>query len=89
MTLGRWDWASALRYGVLERHAALRRWPRGRLARHVLLAALLPYAAVIGFPRDVWRAYRAGRLEQFLASVRGLLDGYLRRPIPFARLRLR
>jgi hypothetical protein len=89
MTLGRWDWASAVRYGVLERHTALRRWPRGRLARGIVLGTLFPYAAVIGIPRDVWRAYRAGRLEQLLAVVRGLRDGYLRRPIPFARLGLR
>jgi hypothetical protein len=89
MTLGRWGWSDALRYGVLERHAVLDRWPRGRLARGVLLAALFPYAALIGIPRDLWQAYRAGRLEQFLASIRGLRDGYLRRPIPFARLGLR
>jgi hypothetical protein len=40
-------------------------------------------------PRTVWRAYRAGRFEQFAESVRGLRDGLLRRPIPFARLGLR
>jgi GT2 family glycosyltransferase len=86
MTLGRWEWSDALRHGVLGRYAVL---DRPRLRRVLMLVVLLPYAVGIGIPRDVWRAYRAGRLEQFLASVRGLRDGYLRRPIPFARLRLR
>jgi GT2 family glycosyltransferase len=44
---------------------------------------------VIGVPRDVWAAYRAGRLDQFLASIRGLRDGYFRRPVPLADLGLR
>jgi GT2 family glycosyltransferase len=89
MTLGRWEWSSAIDHGALGRHAALRHWPRGRLARGAVRLAMLPYALLIGIPLDVWRAYRAGRLEQFLAALCGLRDGYLRRPIPFARLRLR
>ena len=89
MTLGRWEWSNALDHGALGRHAVFRRWPRGRLARGAVRLAMLPYALLIGIPLDVWRAYRAGRLEQFLATLRGLRDGYLRRPIPFARLRLR
>jgi GT2 family glycosyltransferase len=89
MTLGRWDWAAAVRHGVLERHPALHARARGRVARAVVVAALLPWTVLVALPRDLWRAHRAGRLEQFAATVRGLRDGYLRRPIPFARLGLR
>lgn len=88
MTLGRWNWSSAFQC-VIERHVAIPDWPRIRLIRALLLASLVPYAVVFVIPRDVWRAYRAGRLEQFLAGLRGLRDGYLRRPVPLARLGLR
>jgi GT2 family glycosyltransferase len=62
----------------------LGRWGWRDAARYALVERRL-----VGVPCDVWRAYRAGRLEQFLASVRGLRDGYLRRPVPLDRLGLR
>jgi hypothetical protein len=39
--------------------------------------------------RDVWRAARTGAFAQVLATVRGLRDGWLDRPLPLERLGLR
>jgi GT2 family glycosyltransferase len=80
LVLGRWGWGDALRDATFERHPTA-----GLLAR----IALVPYDALVATPRDVWRAWCAGELEQFGATVRGLRDGYLRCPIPFRRLGLR
>jgi hypothetical protein len=87
MTLGRWEWRDVARFAFVERHPWLRRLPSA--GRPLALAVTGPLDVLIGVPRDVWRAARAGRLEQFLAYVRGLRDGFLRRPIPLARLGLR
>jgi GT2 family glycosyltransferase len=88
MTLGRWEWADIARYCFVERHPSVPH-ARGRLSRALALAAVVPFEVVFGIPRDIWRAYRQGRLAQFAAYLGGLRDGYLRRPIPFARLGLR
>jgi GT2 family glycosyltransferase len=80
LVLGRWGWGGALRDATFGRH------PTAGLAARIVL---VPYDVLVATPRDVWRAWRAGGLEQFAATVRGLRDGYLRRPIPFQRLGLR
>ncbi|HJQ85830.1 MAG TPA: glycosyltransferase family 2 protein [Candidatus Binatia bacterium] len=87
MTLGRWEWADVGRFCFVERHPWLARLPRP--LRALALVLLVPFDVLIGVPWDVWRAARAGRLEQFLGYLRGLRDGYLRRPIPLRRLGLR
>jgi hypothetical protein len=81
LVLGRWGWGDALRDATVGRHPN----GTGLLAR----IALAPYDLLVATPRDIWRAWRAGGLEQFGATVRGLRDGYLRRPLPLARLGLR
>jgi len=40
-------------------------------------------------PRDIWRAWRQSRLRPFFEELRGLVDGYLDRPLPLRRLGLR
>jgi GT2 family glycosyltransferase len=87
MTLGRWEWADVARFCFVERHPWLARLPGP--VRAAVLAVLVPFDVLVGVPHEVWRAGRAGRLTQFLAYLRGLRDGYLKRPIPFARLGLR
>jgi GT2 family glycosyltransferase len=89
MTLGRWEWSDVARFCFVGRHAWLARVPGGAVGRALALAFVVPFDLVVGVPRDVWRAARAGRLEQFTAYLRGLRDGYLRRPIPLHRLGLR
>jgi hypothetical protein len=89
MTLGRWEWPDVARFCFVGRHPWLACVPGGAFGRGLALALLVPFDVLVGVPRDVWRAARAGRLEQFLAYLRGLRDGYLRRPIPFQRLGLR
>ncbi|HWP67340.1 MAG TPA: glycosyltransferase family 2 protein [Candidatus Limnocylindria bacterium] len=81
LVLGRWGWRDMLRDATAGRHAA----GTARLAR----LAWLPYDLLIATPRDLWRAWRSGALEQVGAVVRGLRDGYLRRPLPLERLGLR
>jgi GT2 family glycosyltransferase len=87
MTLGRWEWRDVARFCFVERHGWLARLPAA--LRGLAIAAVVPADVLVGVPRDVWRAARAGRLAQFAAYVRGLRDGVLRRPIPLARLGLR
>jgi GT2 family glycosyltransferase len=87
MTLGRWEWPDVARFAFLARHGWLARLPS--ILRPLALAVTVPLDVLVGVPLDVWRAVRAGRLEQFFAYVRGLRDGFLRRPVPLARLGLR
>src|SRR5262249_31546631 len=87
MTLGRWDWRQMRRYYFVERHRWLRR--RHPVVRGLLLGVLVPVDVVWSFPRDVWHAWRLGRLRPFLEQLRGLVDGYLDRPLPLRRLGLR
>jgi hypothetical protein len=47
------------------------------------------YALLWPLVRDLRRARREGRLVQFGEYVRGLWDGYRRRPVPLERLGLR
>jgi GT2 family glycosyltransferase len=87
MILGRWSWRQMFASYFVERHAWLAR--RGRLARALALLVLVPFDLLWSFPRDAWRAWRSGRTASFGAQVRGLWDGYRRRPLPLERLRLR
>ncbi len=88
MTLGRWDWAEVRNFWFIRRHPFLRRHPRG-LVRLLALTVLVPFDVLCSLPRDVWRAWREGRLRQFGEYVRGLRDGVLDRPLPLRRLGLR
>ena len=87
MTLGRWDWRRVLRFYFVERHRRV--LPLNALARLLLLAVLAPVDLLWSLPRDVRRAWRQGRLRPFVEEVRGLVDGYLDRPLPLRRLGLR
>ncbi|MCW5892331.1 MAG: glycosyltransferase family 2 protein [bacterium] len=91
LRLGRFDWAEAARVFFLDRHGL----PRGPLAgaarrrRALRLAVLAPVDVVWGAPHAVWSAWRAGRLSEATAELRGLLDGWRDRPLPLVRLGLR
>ena len=89
LQLGRWGWRDAFRDATLGRHPTLATRAGGPLGRGLVRTALLPYDLLVATPRDVWRAWRTGQLEEYLASVRGLRDGYLRRALPLERLGLR
>ena len=86
--LGMWTWRRALRLACLQDPETGAEWPRGirgwlraiRNARSELFEQL---------PRDLARAHEAGATAQVEEHVRGLWDGLLDRPIPFARLGLR
>jgi GT2 family glycosyltransferase len=80
LQLGRWGWRDAFRDATIGRHPGVARFAR---------AALLPYDLFVATPRDVWWAWRTGQLEELLATIRGLRDGYLRRPLPLDRLGVR
>ncbi|HLY36621.1 MAG TPA: hypothetical protein VKU61_01205, partial [Candidatus Binatia bacterium] len=60
-----------------------------RLRRALRLGVAVPIDVVWGFPRDVWRAWRSGRLRELGETLRGLRDGVLDRPLPLGRLGLR
>ena len=87
MTLGRWDWRQMARYYFVERHRRV--LPQTRLARIPLLAVLVLVDLLWALPRDIWRAWRQGRLRPFVEELRGLVDGYFDRPLPLRRLGLR
>jgi hypothetical protein len=89
LQLGRWGWGDALRDATAGRHPALARLGARPVVRSLARTALLPYDLLVATPRDVWRAWREGQLEEILATVRGLRDGYLGRSLPLARLGLR
>ena len=79
--LGRWGWGDALHDATVGRHPS-----------HASLAARIirfPYDLLVATPRDLWRAWRSGALAQVGATLRGLRDGYFRRPLPLDRLGLR
>jgi hypothetical protein len=59
------------------------------LMRHPAWLLTVPLDLVYSLPRDVWRAYRSGCLEQVIETLRGLWDGVLDRPLPLERLGLR
>jgi hypothetical protein len=81
LVLGRWGWADAFRDATVGRHPQRASLP-ARVVR-------LPYDLLVATPRDLWRAWRSGALEQVGATLRGLRVGYLRRPLPLKRLGLR
>jgi len=92
MKLGRWSWGELVRFYFLDRRGIPREPPRewrARLARPLRLAVLAPVDALWSWPRDVWRAVRAGRTAEVFAELRGLRDGILDRPLPLKRLGLR
>jgi hypothetical protein len=89
LQLGRWGWGDAFRDATVGRHPAVARLAGRPVVRGLARAALLPYDLLVATPRDLWRAWRGGQLEELLATVRGLRDGYLRRSLPLARLGLR
>jgi GT2 family glycosyltransferase len=92
MKLGRWSWGELARFYFFDRHGIPRERPRtpvARVARALRLAVLGPIDALWSMPRDVWCAMRVGRTAEFFATVRGLRDGFLDRPLPLERLGLR
>ena len=91
MTLGRWSWRSLVRFWCLERHRRLAAWDRRPSTRPLAIAGavlLAPVDLLWGLPRAIWRAWRRGRLRQFVEECRGLWDGFRDRPLPLARLGL-
>lgn len=91
LRLGRFDWAEAARVHFLDRHG-LRRGPLegpARRRRALWVAVLAPIDVVWGIPRAVVGAWRAGRLAEIVAELRGLFDGWRDRPLPLVRLGLR
>ena len=89
LTLGRWDWRQMVRYYFVERHRRVLPHGRFAFARVLLLAVLVPIDLLCVLPRDIWRAWRQSRLRPFFEELRGLVDGYLDRPLPLRRLGLR
>ena len=89
LTLGRWDWRQMVRYYFVERHRRVLPYGRFAFARVLLLAVLVPIDLLCVLPRDIWRAWRQSRLRPFFEELRGLVDGYLDRPLPLRRLGLR
>jgi hypothetical protein len=92
MKLGRWSWGEVARFYFLDRHGIPRERPadrRGRIARALRLAVLVPVDVLWSIPRDVWQAVRLGRMTELVETVRGLRDGLLDRPLPLERLGLR
>ena len=76
----------------LDRHGIPRVADDGagaRLARGLRLGVAVPVDVLWSFPRDVWRAWRSGRLRELGETLRGLRDGVLDRPLPLERLGLR
>jgi GT2 family glycosyltransferase len=92
MRLGRWGYAQFAREYFVDRHRVLRETPRGPLGRvrRAGAFAVLPVVDVLWcLPRDVVRAWRTGRLDEFFEYLRGLRDGVLDRRLPLERLGLR
>jgi GT2 family glycosyltransferase len=92
MRLGRWSYPDAARLHFVERHPFLLRETHGaggRLGKALALAALVPFDLLWTLPREIWRAQRQGRTQQFAQYLRGLRDGILDRPLPLERLGLR
>ena len=86
MRLGHWSYGDAARLYLTRRHQLLR---NGALGARVLMPLYALADLCWPFPRDLWHAYREGRLDEFIESVRGLVDGIADRPIPLERLGLR
>ncbi len=92
MRLGHWSYRHLVRFYFIERHRLLRQAPQGRGAKLVRALALLIFVPVDLFwalPRDIVRALRQGRTDEFVEYVRGLWDGFRDRPLPLERLGLR
>jgi hypothetical protein len=91
LRLGRFDWAEAARVHFLDRHGLPRdpQSPSARRRRALWLVVLAPLDVVWGIPRSVIAAWRAGRLSEAVAELRGLFDGWRDRPLPLVRLGLR
>jgi GT2 family glycosyltransferase len=92
LRLGRWSYGDTVRYYFRDRHPMLRRRSRGavdRVRRFLVYCVTFPVDLLWSLPRDVVRASREGRIASVMADVRGLRDGVLDRPVPFAALGLR
>jgi GT2 family glycosyltransferase len=83
LMLGLWSYRRALVVACVGRRGPSR---MNRLVRTLLRA---PAALFWYFPRDAIRAHREGRTAQIAEHVRGLVDGFLGRPVPLERLGLR
>jgi hypothetical protein len=90
--IGAWSYRRIVAFYFLERRGR-GRVPSARLfaelMRHPAWLLTVPLDLVYSLPRDVWRAYRSGCLEQVIETLRGLWDGVLDRPLPLERLGLR
>ena len=60
------------RYYFVERHRRV--LSQGRLARIPLLAVLVHVDLLWALPRDMWRAWRQGRLRPFFEELRGTVQ---------------
>jgi GT2 family glycosyltransferase len=92
MRLGRWSWTELARVYFMDRHGIPRVAGDGagaRLGRSLRLGVVVLFDVLWCFPRDVWRAWRSGRLRELGETLRGLRDGVLDRPLPLVRLGLR
>lgn len=86
LRLGRFSYRDMLRLYFVERRPRVRATQGA--GRALALAVTVPIDVCWSMPRDVWRAYRAGRLDELVEYGRGLRDGLLGRPLPLARLGL-
>lgn len=89
--IGAWSYPRVFVFYFLERRGRPRVPPADlfrELARHPDWLLTVPIDLVWSLPRDIWRAYRTGCLEQVIETLRGLWDGVLDRPLPLKRLRL-
>lgn len=89
--IGAWTYRRVFIFYFLERRGRPRVAPAelfSELARHPDWLLTVPLDLIWSLPRDIWRAYRAGCLEQVIETLRGLWDGVLDRPLPLKRLRL-
>jgi len=86
--LGRFGYREALQLHLDRHYPSWRRLRRSRLGAAVTALLMIP---TLGWslPTELIRAARAGRLTEWNASVRGLVDGLLHRPLPLGRLGLR
>ena len=90
--IGAWTYPRVFVFYFLERRGRPRVPPGDlvrELMRHPRWLLTVPIDLVYSLPRDTWRAYRAGCLQQVIETFRGLWDGVLDRPLPLTRLGLR
>src|SRR5262249_3745652 len=89
--IGAWTYPRVFVFYFLERRGRPRVAPTNlasELKRHPSWLLTVPIDVAWFLPRDIWRAYRAGCLQQVIETMRGLWDGVLDRPLPLRRLGL-